>query len=41
MGPLTLEPHLQYQPGRHLNLVEQVETFLSRVREMLGDLQMS
>ena len=32
-GLLTLEPHLQY--ANPLNLVEQVETFISRMRSLL------
>ena len=34
-GLLTLEPHLQYQAGRSVNLVAQVEEFLARMREMV------
>ena len=34
-GPLTLEPHLQYQPGRSTNLVAMAEQLLARLRQML------
>ena len=34
-GPLTLEPHLQYQPGRNTNLVAMIERCLARLRDML------
>ncbi len=36
-GPLTLEPHLQYQPGRSTNLVAMAEEFLRRARRMLEE----
>lgn len=35
-GPLTLEPHLQYQQGMQLNLVQRVEQFLARLRQVTG-----
>lgn len=35
-GPVTLEPHLQYQPGRSTNLVAMAEQFLARLRQMLA-----
>ncbi len=34
-GPLTLEPHLQYQAGLNTNLVAMAETYLARLRDML------
>ncbi len=34
-GPLTIEPHLQYQPGKDRDLVAMMERFLARLREML------
>jgi sugar phosphate isomerase/epimerase len=34
-GFLTVEPHFQYQPGLHVNLVQRVEQFVARLREML------
>ena len=36
-GPVTLEPHLQYQPGKDRNLVAMMERFLTRMREMLPE----
>ena len=38
-GPLTLEPHLQYNPETKLNLVARVERFAAHLREMLGALR--
>ena len=35
-GPLTVEPHLQYQPGLKLNLVARMEQFLTRLRGLTG-----
>ena len=35
-GPLTVEPHLQYQPGLKLNLVARMEQFLTRLRALTG-----
>jgi len=35
-GPLTLEPHFQYQQGLQTNLVQRVEQFLTRLRRILG-----
>jgi len=34
-GRLTMEPHLQYEPGEDLNLVAKMEQFLDHVRGML------
>jgi L-ribulose-5-phosphate 3-epimerase len=35
-GPITLEPHLQYNPQQRLNLAEKVEAFLNRLRGLLA-----
>lgn len=35
-GPLTLEPHLQYQPGSNTNLVAMAEQYLGRIREIIS-----
>jgi len=34
-GPVTAEPHLQYRPGANLNLVQRMEQFHVRLKEML------
>ena len=35
-GPLTVESHLQYQPGLNTDLVARMEQFLTRLRELSG-----